>query len=116
MNDREKLAQLRLVSQLMLDVRLLKLERASQSRQESLEHLAELNRPAPPTDLNPVTAGEVAMRYQQWADQRRSAINLVLARQTAEWNEARKDAAEAFGRNSVIGKLQDKKKPTADIL
>lgn len=111
MEDLEKLAQLRLVSQLMLDVRLLKLEQTSQARQESLEHLAQLNRPAPPTDLNPVLAGEVAMRYQLWADQRRSAINLLLARQTAEWSEARKDAAEAFGRNSVIGKLQDKKKP-----
>jgi hypothetical protein len=114
MNDLEKLTQLRLVSQLMLDVRLLKLEQASQARQESLDHLADLNRPAPPTDLNPITAGEVAMRYQQWADQRRSAINLVLARQTSAWSEARKDAAEAFGRNSVIGKLQDKRKPTVD--
>ena len=111
MNDREKLAQLRLVSQLMLDVRLLKLEQTSQARQESLEHLAQLNRPAPPTDLNPVLAGEVAVRYQFWADQRRSAINIVLARQTAEWSEARKDAAQAFGRNSVIGELHDKKKP-----
>ena len=110
MDDLQKLAQLRLVSQMMLDVRLLKLERATQARQESLDHLAELNRPAPATDLNPVLAGEVTMRYQLWADQRRSAINLVLARQTAEWSDARKDASEAFGRNSVIGKLQDKRK------
>ena len=108
MTEQEKLGQLRQISQLMLDLRLMTLERAAQARQESLAHLAELNRPAPPTDLNPVTAGEVAMRYQLWADQRRSAINLVLARQTVAWTEARKDAAQAFGRNSVIGKLQDR--------
>ena len=47
------------------------------------------------------------MRYQLWADQRRSAINLILARQTAAWSEARKDAAEAFGRDAVIAKLRD---------
>ena len=110
MTEQEKLSQLRQVSQLMLDIRLMKLERASQARQESLDHLADLNRPSPPTNLNPVTAGEVAMRYQLWADQRRSAINLVLARQTVEWSEARKDASEAFGRDSVIGKLQDRRK------
>ena len=106
MNDREKLGKLRHISQLMLDVRLMKLERASQARQESLDHLAFLNRPAAPTDLNPMVAGEVTMRYQLWADQRRSAINLMLARQTADWTEARRDATEAFGRDSVIGKLQ----------
>jgi hypothetical protein len=110
MNDHERLGHLHLVSQLMLDVRLMTLKRAAQARQESLDHLAELNRPDIPADLNPIIAGEVAMRYQLWADQRRSAINLVLARQTAEWTEARKEASMAFGRNSVIGKLQDKRK------
>jgi len=107
MSDKVKLTQLRHVSQLLLDVRLMKLERATQARQESLDRLSELNRPAPPGDLNPVIAGEVAMRYQLWADQRRSAINLVLARQTVAWTEARRDASEAFGRNQIIGKLQD---------
>jgi hypothetical protein len=110
MIDREKLAQLRRVSQLMLDVRLMTLERAAQARQESLNHLAELNRPSLATDLNPIVAGDVAMRYELWADQRRSAINLVLAQQTVAWTEARQDASEAFGRNSVIGKLQDRQK------
>ena len=107
MTQKEKIAQLRDVSRLMLDVRLMKLERASQARQESLDHLSALNQPSPPTDLNPVIAGEVAMRYQLWADQRRSAINLILARQTAAWSEARKEAAEAFGRDAVIAKLRD---------
>lgn len=108
MREREKLAQLQQVSQLMLDVKLLALDRAARARQASLDHLAELNRPTPPTDLHPMIAGEVAMRYQNWADQRRFAINLDLARQTVEWAEARGDAALAFGRNTVIGKLRDR--------
>lgn len=107
MNEREKLAQLHQVSQLMLDVRLFALDIAARARQSSLDHLAELNRPSPQTDLDPVVGGEVAMRYQRWADQRRSAINLDLARQTAEWAEAREGAAMAFGRNAVIGKLRE---------
>ncbi len=106
MNEREKLAQLQTVSQLMLDIRLLALERAAKARQASLDHLAELNRPSRPTDLGPIIAGEVEMRYQNWADQRRAAINLDLARQTVEWSEARRDAALAFGRNSVIDRLR----------
>ena len=110
MTEQEKLGQLRQNSQLRLDQRLMTLERAAQARQDSLDHLAELNRPAPVTNLNPVIAGEIGMRYQLWADQRRSAINLVLARQTVEWAEARKEAAEAFGRNAVIGKLQDRRR------
>lgn len=106
MNQREKLSQLQKVSQVLLDVKLLVLDKAARARQASLDHLAELNRPSPPTDLDPVIAAEVSVRYQNWADQRRSAINLDLARQTAEWADARRDAALAFGRNAVIGKLR----------
>lgn len=106
MNDREKLAQLRQVSQLMLDVRLFALEQAARARQASLDHLADLAKPHAAHDLNPITAGEVVMRYENWADHRRSDINLTLARQTAAWADARQDAALAFGRNAVICKLQ----------
>lgn len=106
MNDREKLGRLQQVSQVLLDVRLLALDQTARARQASLDHLAELNKPAIQTDLTPIVAGEVAMRYENWADHRRSEINLVLARQTADWVEARQNAALAFGRNSVIGKLQ----------
>ena len=106
MNDHEKLARLRQVSQVLLDVRLLALDQAARARQASLDHLAELNRPVTQTDLNPIVASEVAVRYEYWADHRRSEINLVLARQTADWFEARQNAALAFGRDSVIGRLQ----------
>jgi hypothetical protein len=110
LSTREKLGQLRAVSQLMLDIRLLALDKSAKARQSSLDHLADLNRPSPPTDLGPLVAAEVEMRFQNWADQRRAAINLDLARQTVEWSEARRDAALAFGRNSVIGKLCDRRR------
>ena len=106
MKEREKLDQLQTISQLMLDVRLLALEKAAKARQSSLDRLADLNRPSKATDLDPVVAGEVEVRFQHWADLRRAAINLDLARQTVEWSEARRDAALAFGRNAVIEKLR----------
>ena len=108
MSDREKLAQLRQISQLTLDMRLFALEQAARARQASLDHLAELAKPHGPHDLNEVIAGEVAMRYQNWADHRRADINLTLARQTSDWVEARQEAALAFGRNAVILKLNER--------
>ena len=105
MTDREKLWQIATLSQLVLDGRLATLERVSRARQLSLDHLTELNRQLPPTDLPAIVAGEVAMRYQLWADQRRSEVNLLLARQTVEWVGARQAAAQAFGRNQALNGL-----------
>lgn len=105
MSEPAKLARLRQVSQLVLDGKLNALERAARDRQLSLDHLAELNRPQPASDLPVQIAGEVAMRYQNWADRRRSEINLALARQTAEWVEAREAAARAFGHNQALNGL-----------
>ncbi len=105
MSEREKMARITTLSQLVLDGRLAALDRASRARQASLDHLTELNRPLRPTDLSPIVEGEVAMRYQLWADQRRSEINLMLARQTAAWVEARQEAATAFGRNQALRTL-----------
>ena len=102
MSDREKLVQISQLSKLVLDSRLSTLETKARARQQSLDHLVELNRPFAPSDLSLAVAGDVSMRYQRWADQRRSEINLTLARQTAEWIEARHDAALAFGRNQAL--------------
>ncbi len=110
MTDRVKLGQLQALGQLVLDTKLLVLEQAARARQNSLDHLADLGRPHPPTDLPPILAAEVAMRFERWADQRRSEINLTLARQTAEWAEARQDAAVAFGRNQALQGLIDRKR------
>ena len=105
MRDRDKLAQLSMLCQMVLDTRLIALRQAALARQQSLDHLTELDRPQPETDLSPIIAGEVAIRYQLWADQRRSDINLTLARQTVAWTEARQDAARAFGRDQALNRL-----------
>ncbi len=110
MNDPEKLRRLAEISGLLLDTKMLAVERAARARQNSLNLLAELNQPASPTDLPPVLAAEVSMRYELWADQRRSEINLVLARQSAEWAEARQEAMQAFGRNQAVLKLGQQRK------
>ena len=64
--------------------------------------IAALNQPSPPTDLEPVTAGKVALSYDRWADQRRAELNLVIARQTADWMEARGNAQTALGRVQAL--------------
>lgn len=110
MSDRAKLADLQKVARLMLDLRLLALDQAAKARQASLDHLDELNRPQPAADPNPIVAGEVAVRYQHWADQRRASLNLDLARQTAEWQEARQAASLALGRDAVIARLRERLK------
>ena len=58
--------------------------------------------------LEPVVQAQVQLRYECWADTRRSEINLVLARQTAEWMDARAAAKSAFGRAEVLRNLQEK--------
>ena len=108
MSDKAKLKRLVEVSTLILDTKLLALETVARARQHSLDRLAEINRPSNATNLSLVAAAEIAMRYELWADERRSEINTVLARQTAEWEEARQEAARAFGRNQVLGKLRDR--------
>jgi hypothetical protein len=111
MSGKAKLKRLAEVSNLILETKLMALEKAARARQYSLDRLAEINKPFAPSNLPLVAAAEVAIRYELWADQRRSEINTVLARQTAEWDEARLEAARAFGRNQVLGKLRDRPLP-----
>ena len=109
MTNRAKLAPLRDLSQLILQTKLMSLEKASRARQHCLDNLAELDRPNPDAGLNPIVAGEVAMRYALWADQRRSDLNVILAKRTAEWIEARDAAAKSFGRDQALSGLSQRK-------
>ncbi len=93
------------ISAMMLDVRLADLRRAARACDESRAHLAALQ-VAPSDDADPVTAAQVELRYQLWADGRRAEINTTLARQTAEWMEARDAARTAFGKAEVLRKLR----------
>jgi hypothetical protein len=96
------LAALQGLARLLLDHRLSALRAAAERREQSRMQIAALDVTAVPSDLPPVAAGQVALRYQLWADVRRSELNTVLARQTAEWMSAQDDARLAFGRAEAL--------------
>lgn len=98
--DIHRLAEL---AQLMLDHRLGQLHAAAAELDRSRGQLAAINRAAlPAQDLSPVVAEKVALTYDRWADARRSELNLVIARQTVDWMEARNGAKGAFGRLQAL--------------
>ena len=107
MSEREKLGRLTEISQLLFDQKMMVLERAARARQASLDRLSELDRPMVGADLPLIQAQEIALRHALWADHKRREINVALARQTAEWIEAREEASRAFGRNQVLNRLKD---------
>lgn len=108
MTAREKsqqIARLGALTDLMLDARLVDLRAAAAARDASLDRLADLARPPSAADLPDLAAVDVEMRYQRWADQRRAEVNLILARQTVAWLEARQAATLAFGKSQALGGL-----------
>jgi hypothetical protein len=107
-SDMTRLAEL---AQLVLDHRLGKLRSAVAELERSRMQIAALDQPAPPQDLEPVTAEKVALTYSRWADQRRAELNLVIARQTVDWIEARGEAQTAFGRVQALKGLATRLKP-----
>ena len=106
----QQIARLRQLSTLILDARLMELHVAATARQVSLDRLADLDSPAGATDLPEMTAIDVSLRYERWADQRRAELNLILARQTVDWIEARQTAALAFGKSEALARLSQRRK------
>jgi hypothetical protein len=98
-NDLKRLAE---VAQLMLDHRLSQLHGAAAELERSRMQLAAINEAGRPADLEMLTAGKVALTYDRWADQRRGELNLVIARQTVDWMDARSEAQNAFGRMQAL--------------
>ena len=96
------------ISRLILDHKLAALTRAATAREESKAHLAGLARPLADTDLPLAAAAQAGLLYERWAEARRAEINLTLARQTAEWIEARDAARQAFGRADALQRLSDR--------
>lgn len=90
------------LSRLVLDHRLSDLRASHERLEQSRRQIAALDRDAAPADLPTVAAGQVALRYQLWADVRRSELNIVMARQTAAWLAARDEARHAFGRAEAL--------------
>lgn len=103
--ETQKLRALQGLAQMVLDAQLAELRAIAQAREDSLAHLADLNRSFQPSDMHPVAAAEAEIRFQRWADLRRSEINQVLARQNVQLDEARSAARTAFGRARALGQL-----------
>lgn len=104
MRQKQQLTKLAQLSNLLLDSRLATLHTAVQAKQESETQLAGLMSPAPLAEDIPEIAGALAtLSYQRWADARRTELNLLLARQTVTWIEARDHAREAFGKKQTLG-------------
>jgi hypothetical protein len=106
MTTARDLARLAGLAQLTLDHRLASLREAAQSLDQSRMQLRSINAGAAPADLPMVAAERVGLTYQRWADVRRSELNLVIARQTADWIEARSAAGTAFGRLQALDGLR----------
>ncbi len=95
-------AALQGLARLLLDHRLSRLRQAVDRCDQTRMQIAALDRPAEPDGLELAPSAQVSLRYQHWADVRRSELNTVLARQTAEWLAAREDARHAFGRAEAL--------------
>jgi hypothetical protein len=106
MSRARDLTRLQELAALMRDHRLGQLREAASRRAQSLEQIAALEQPATTSDLPAVTAGLVALRYGAWADRRRGELNVVLARQTADWITAQEAAQKAFGQAEALRGLQ----------
>lgn len=109
--NRQDLKRLGELADLMLDQRLQTLRAAADAKAQSEAALAALARPLPETDdLVGASAQIAALAYGRWADARRAEINQVLARQTADWIEARAAAQTAFGKADALRRLREGQK------
>ena len=100
MQDLQRLQQL---AALKLDAALSALTTVGRARQTSLDQLAGLAIPESlPADLSELAGRRTALTYQRWAESRRAEINLLLARQTADWLTAQDAARIAFGQTEAL--------------
>jgi len=104
MSQKQQLARLGQLANLLLDSRLAVLQAAARARQETEAQLAGLMVPPPVAEnVSEIAAAMAGLSYQQWADARRGELNMHLARQTVTWMEAREAAREAFGKKQALG-------------
>lgn len=102
----KQLCDLKQLSDLMLDQRLLALRRAQTARVETQDRIAALDLPDFPAGCSLATAAHAALLYQTWAELRRKDLNLTLARQTVTEIEAKDAARTAFSKQRVLTNLQ----------
>lgn len=108
MSHRKDMNRVTALAKLVLDHRLSAVRDAAAQLARSREQLARINASADLADLPPVTAGIVDVRYQRWADIRRTELNILIARQTAAVIEARDAAGLALGRQTALEKVNER--------
>ncbi|AZL59453.1 hypothetical protein EI545_11735 [Tabrizicola piscis] len=90
------------LADLLLRHHLGQMRQAAERLDRSRAQMAAIDKAADPADLPEVVAARVDCDYRRWADARKSELNLVLARQTAEVLAARAEAEVAFGRVQAL--------------
>lgn len=98
----EGLARLLRLSEMVRDRDMALLRSATLAREKSEAHLADLAKPMRTEGLAPMASALAEIRWQKWADHRKAEINLQLARQIVEWDEARDKACQTFARAEVL--------------
>ena len=102
MTNKADLARLTALTSLVLDQRLQQLRLAAAARDRSRMQIAALDLPPADHDLPLQISGQVTLSYERWADQRRTELNALIARQTVDWMAARSAASLAFGRTEAL--------------
>lgn len=113
MTKQDQMRRLQQVAGLVFDSKLVKLKATACALQETKSHLADLvAMPVCSNELPQIALAVAALRYESWADVRRAELNLTLARQTAEWLDARDDARLAFGKTQALESVTAKIRAT----
>jgi hypothetical protein len=109
MSQTQTLAQLQQLAKLMLDHRLGALQAAAAQREETLRKIESLRgQGGAHLEEDGIGLAIAALNYQRWAEARRYDLRQNLARQTAQWLDARDAAMHAFGKNRALDGLRDK--------
>ena len=102
-----RLSRLVTASDALLDLRLAELRRCARSVAETRARIEILSRdPVADPELPVAAQAQIEHQYRLWADARRAEELQALARQSAEWLEARDRARTALGRSDVLSRLQ----------
>lgn len=88
---------------------LARLSAMSEKRLATLDALGRLQADASAgQDIGGLEDLRILVRHQQWRQQRRAALNIRLAAQTAEWQDKRQKAARDVARADVARRLAAK--------
>ncbi len=103
MSKLQDIRRLQLLAALKLEASILVLAKANHARQISMGQLAGLaTEQELPADMPEIVGRRAEMTYQRWAEGRRAEINVVLARQTADWLTAQDAARAVFGQTEAL--------------